>query len=95
MKTNFEWQRNEYSSSEFLDLGLFKIQIIHRLGSQDRPISENERYEFIINGLISSKKFSTAEDAKRVALSSSLNKLNSASEIIRAALSKVQLTKNN
>jgi hypothetical protein len=81
-----EWKQSGYGSTESLDLGFFKIHIILRRGTKSDPIPDEERYYFTINGLASVKKFATAEAAKRIALSSALNRMNDATKLIKQML---------
>lgn len=77
-----EWKHSEYGSSQNLDLGIMSLCVIYRSGTRNNPIPADERYEFRINGLTSTKKFASAEEAKKIAISSARNRLNAALEIL-------------
>lgn len=77
-----EWEMSTYGSNETLDLGFIRIVIVWRSGTKSEAIPDSERYEFSINGHTSKKKFGTAAEAKRIALSSARNSLNKALEIV-------------
>ena len=81
-----QWKPTTLGSNESLDLVFFKIGIIFRHGTKDNPIPKTEKYEFTINGLTSNKKFATSEEAKKIALSSALNRLTAATEIVKTMI---------
>ena len=77
-----KWKMSTYGSNESLDLGFFKLHIIYRSGTKRNPILDDERYEFRIGDQVSTKKFSSSEEAKRVAIVSAKNKLMAALQIL-------------
>lgn len=83
-----DWVMSTYGSNQTLDLGFFKVVIVYRSGSKSESIPDDERYEFIINGLTSKKKFASAEEAKRIALESVYNRLQVATENVKKMLGK-------
>ena len=78
-----EWKMSTYGSNETMNFGWFTVMVIYRSGTKDRPIPDNERYEFSINGKVSVKKFGSAEETKRVALASLQNKLAATMELVK------------
>lgn len=83
-----DWVMSTYGSNQTLDLGFFKVMIVYRSGSNREHIPDSERYEFVINGLTSKKKFASAEEAKRIALESVYNRLRVASDVVKKMLGK-------
>jgi hypothetical protein len=81
-----EWKLSTFGSNETLGLGFFKIVVVYRNGTQSSPIPENERYEFVIGGLVSKKKFATLEEAKKAALSSAANHLTAALNTVKGMM---------
>lgn len=83
-----DWVMAKYGSNETIDLGFFKVVIVYRSGSNREQIPDSERYEFVINGLTSKKKFASAQEAKRIALESVYNRLQVASDVVKNMLNK-------
>jgi len=84
------WKMSTYGCNETLDLGVIKIVCIWRSGTKDSPLPDSERYEFDINGATSKKKFGSAEECKRIAMNSALNKLNAAVEALKKEMAESQ-----